>query len=191
MEYSDAVLTIIGQAGGGILTRSVVRHMVYFASQKEILEDDFTSDHFGPRSSGVNISILSLMASNFLTEELGKRAAWSSNERLYTYSLTEEGRLIWKDVQSDFPDRCANLKTIVETSKNIAQFSFPSIACAAKVHYTFREQKLSINERYFLAEAQKFNWYGLDDSEKRTAFELLRCLGLTNSSTNSRVHHFH
>ena len=191
MDYSDAVLTITGQVDGGIMGRTAIQKLIYFASQKGIVEGHFIPHYYGPYSEEVSRAIMSLLSLNFVKEALFSASDWPYNFRRYTYSLTEEGVGLLKLIEAEYSSEYQELKTIVETSKDVAGLSILIMSCAAKVHYILKRRREAMNSKpvakrrgeaafQIQSEPQKLGWR-LTTEQMEKAVELLQQLELAET----------
>ena len=177
MDYFDAVLTITGQIEDGIMGRTAIQKLIYFASQKGIVKEHFIPHYYGPYSEEVSRAIMSLASLNFVREELESASDWPYDFRRYTYSLTKEGTELLESIEAESPSEYQELKAIVETSKEVTGLSIPILSCAAKVHYILKKRGGAMTSKQIQEEAQNLGWR-LTTEQMEKAVELLQRLEL-------------
>lgn len=147
MYTIDILLLVVNSEDTGKLRgRTLLQKKVYFLSVLMGVNLDFTAHRYGPYSSVVAGHLDSLVAHGFLNEEIESFATASTDRnvfgeiRRHTYSLTEEGREVWSDIETeqDFSKWKAALDLInAEPISN----DFNKLSIAAKVHYIVNWRK--------------------------------------------------
>lgn len=141
MYTIDILLLVVkGEGKNGLRGRTLLQKKVYFLSVLRGVHLDFTAHRYGPYSSVVAGHLDSLVAHGFLKEDIESFSTASTDRnvfgeiRRHTYSLTEEGREVWSDIETepDFPKWKAALDQI--NAQPISN-DFNKLAIAAKVHY--------------------------------------------------------
>ena len=161
-----AILIGTSFAGERRLLRTQLQKIMYFASQKNILEDSFGRGYYGPFSSNVANSTESLVSANFLNE------IFSGG---YNYSLSKDGKNAVSQLKKEIPsDVFDALAKIVEMCRNR---STSSLSIAAKVHFILRKMGISMTTKQIASQAEKLEW-NLSREEVLDASNLLKELGL-------------
>lgn len=184
MDYLDAVLTTIGEAQDENVGRTALQKLIYFASQKEIVEDTYFPHYYGPYSEEVQRTIMSLISRNLAREELesGKvHSTWPFDFKRYIYTPTEDGKQVLRIIEEEYPSQYKELSEIIETSKKVTGLSFLVLSYAAKVHYILRRKELPMNATEIQMEAKNLGWK-LTDVQMEKAVELLQRIGLAETT---------
>lgn len=183
MDYLDAVLTTIGEAQDENVGRTALQKLIYFASQKEIVEDTYFPHYYGPYSEEVQRTIMSLVSRNFIREESASApmTTWPFDFKRYIYTPTEDGKQVLRIIEEEYPSQYKELSEIIETSKKVTGLSFLVLSYAAKVHYILRRKELPPNATEIQDEAQKHGWK-ITQGQMEKAFELLQHIGLAKNT---------
>ena len=141
MHIIDALLLTVEREGkNGLHGRTLLQKKLYFLSVLQNVNFGFSAHYYGPYSSFVAEHLNGLVedgifkeATEFFTTNSTERNALGEMRR-HTYSLTDEGKKLWKATQekSDFRKWDKALKKI--NDQKIAD-DFNLLSIAAKVHY--------------------------------------------------------
>ena len=170
MHIIDILLLVVAREKGGKLRgRTLFQKKVYFLSVLRKKNFGFSAHYYGPYSSFVAEHLDGLVNdgvleedTRFFTDPTEKNDL--GEKRRHTYSLTDEGKEVWKTVQEkeDFQKWNEELKKI--NDREIAG-NFNLLSIAAKVHYIVDwEGEKSVKEV-----CQTAKEYGWDFTEKDIA----------------------
>jgi len=169
----EAVAILLGcfLAGESGLLRTQLQKILYFASQRGILEDSFGRGYYGPFSSDVANSAESLVSANFLNETI---EVFPENIG-YNYSLTQDGKEVIPQLKEQIPMKAVEeLREIVELCRNRTA---TSLSIAAKVHYVLKGMNVPMTAGQIANQAEKLKW-NISPDEVVEASKLLKELKL-------------
>jgi uncharacterized protein YwgA len=166
-----AILLACFLAGADGLLRTSMQKILYFASQKGILEDSFGRGYYGPFSADIANSAESLVSTNFLNETV----EFFLKSIGYRYSLTSDGNKIIPELQKQIPTNSAEeLGKIVDLCRNRTA---TSLSIAAKVHYIIKRMNIPMTAEQIASQAEKLKW-SISPEEVVEASKLLEELEL-------------
>lgn len=159
-------------AGSKGLLRTQLQKILYFASQKGILEDSFDPSYFGPFSPNIANSAESLVNKNFLDEGIEYYFPGTIG---YRYNLSHDGEKVISTLRERFAR--ANVKGLREVIAICKNQETRSLSIAAKVHYILKSMGIPMTSEEITVQAKKLNW-DLSGDEVKAASKLLRDLDL-------------
>ena len=166
-----AILLGCSRAGEGGLLRTQLQKIMYFASQKDILEDSFGRGYYGPFSSDVANFMESLVSANFLNETIEFFAGGIG----YNYSLTKDGKEVIPQLKKQISmEVVEELAEIIEICRNRTA---SSLSIAAKVHYVLKKMNVPMTTKQVASHAEKLKW-GISPDKVLEASKLLKELEL-------------
>ena len=144
---------------------------MYFSMSYLGLKGDFIAHYFGPYSASVD-SILGQLVSIGLIEE---RAILTDNSRkMYHYNLTPDGQLYSRKLAKKHDKKMKVINKITDAFENIGGNRITRFACAAKVHYLAKGNRiLTIDSA--INEAKSLGWH-LSESEIVNAAQTIKSL---------------
>lgn len=170
MDYVEALLCLLFQVGESVRTK--IQKIMYFASQKGLIEDTFIPHYYGPYSREVADTTESLVSIGFLREDIRLFREGMG----YKYSLTEDGKLVLEDMISTkiSPENYAGLSKIAETCKDATPIL---LSIAAKVHFILKQKNEPMTPEQICEHAKGLNWE-ITSEQIEAACELLKKLEL-------------
>lgn len=158
-------------AGSSGLLRTQLQKILYFASQKNILEDSFGRGYYGPFSSDVANSAESLVGADFLNETVQLFPKGIG----YRYSLTEGVEEVIPQLEKQIPAQVIEeFSEIIERCRNQTA---SSLSIAAKVHYVLRRRGVPMTAQEIANQAERMKWR-VSPGEVLEASRLLKELGI-------------
>lgn len=152
LSETTAVLLTTFLAGGDGLLRTSLQKILYFASQKGILEDSYGRGYYGPFSPDVANSAESLVSVNFLRETV----EFFPESIGYKYSLTQDGRKVTPQLKEQTPTKMVEeLGKIIELCRNRTA---SSLSIAAKVHYVLKRMNVPMTAEEIASQAKELRW---------------------------------
>lgn len=162
-----AVLLGCSLAGDDGLLRTKLQKILYFASQKGILDDSFGRGYYGPFSPSIANSAESLVSTNFLKEAI----EFFPEGRGYNYSLSDDGKKIIPVLEKQIPSEMTEeLARIIEVCRNRTT---SSLSIAAKVHYILKRMGVPMTAEQIANQAEKMRW-NISPEEVLEASRLLK-----------------
>ena len=168
MRITDVLLLVVEREGkDGLHGRTLLQKKLYFLSVLQKANFGFSAHYYGPYSGFVAEHLNGLVEdgifkenTEFFTTDSTERNDLGEKRR-HTYSLTDEGKKIWKIIQekNDFPEWDKALKKI--NGQEIAG-DFNLLSIAAKVHYIVDWE----GEKSMKEVCQTAKEYGWDFTEK-------------------------
>ena len=170
MDYVEALLCLLFQIGESVRTK--IQKVMYFASQKGLIEDTFIPHYYGPYSREVADTTESLVSIGFLREDM----RFFREGMGYRYSLTEDGKLILEDMISTkiSAENYDELSKLAEICKDATPIL---LSIAAKVHFILRQKSEPMNPEQICEHAKGLNWE-ITSEQIESACELLKKLTL-------------
>lgn len=173
MTLSEETAILLGyfHAGKDGLLRTQLQKIMYFASQKGILDDSFGRGYYGPFSSDVANSMESLVSANFLNETI----EFFPTGIGHNYHLTKDGNEVIPQLKKQTHVEVAEeLARIVEICRNRTA---SSLSVAAKVHYVLKKMNVAMTAKQIASQAEELKW-NISPNEVLEASRLLEELGL-------------
>lgn len=183
MDRLDLVLAILDSNGGKVDGRTVVQKLGYFTSKCTRLEDVHYRDFFyGPFSKAVALALEDLDDAMLLYEMVR-----SSPIESYTYALTDDGRMIVREVKERCRRECKIIDRIVSICRDRCSLQAHPLACAAKSHYMMDHGRGGEDRSPAGIEAmvRGFGW-NLNGEDIRCGVGLLKALDLPSSGAVDR-----
>lgn len=166
-----AVFLAALHAGSKGLLRTQLQKILYFASQKGVLEDSFGPGYFGPFSPNIANSTESLVNKNFLEEKI----EYFPGTIGYRYRLSDDGKKVVSMLREKYTR--ANGKGLRRVVTICKDQGIRSLSIAAKVHYILKTMRVPMTSEEIAAQAKILNW-DLSGDEVEAASKLLRDLDL-------------
>jgi len=157
-------------AGGKGLLRTELQKILYFASQKGILENSFGLGYYGPFSPNIANSAESLVNKNFLDET----TEFFPEAIGYRYRLSDDGKKVVPTLIEKLGQSVKGLRKTVAICKDQGS---RSLSIAAKVHYILKMMGAPMTSEEIAAQAKKLNW-DISGYEVEAASKLLQDLDL-------------
>ena len=175
MDKHDLVLAILDSNRGTVGNRTSLQKLGYFASTRTALDGVGYKDYFyGPFSKGVAIALEDLSEALLLYESVR-----SSPIETYSYTLTDDGREIVKEVRERCREECGVIGEIVSVCRDRCNLEPHPLACAAKSHYLMvRCEGGEDFTRAEMAEAARGFGWNLSDEEIGRGVDLVDALCL-------------
>lgn len=165
----EAILLVNHAAEGDQLYRTQLQKILYFASQKDLLQDSFVRGYYGPFSSKIAKTIEGMVEGNFLNESI----FFDSGTVGYKYRLAGDGKEIIRILVEKNSKEFEELIKIVEICKNQSSM-FLSIA--AKVHFILKKMETSMSSKEVVNKAKLLDW-NIKEDEVIAVSRLLSELG--------------
>ncbi len=131
----DDLLTLILHASSDnsrIDGRTTIQKISYFASSHLKTDYGYFPHYFGPYSPTIASSLQQLVSLGLVAEE----SVLTQNERkMYSYSLTEDGKTYAKSIVPKFKPQFKTIKKVVDSAQVINGHRINRLSAAAKVHY--------------------------------------------------------
>jgi uncharacterized protein YwgA len=172
------MILLIDAAGGSVEGRTTLQKWLYFASVKTGLNLGFIPHFYGPFSDSVSRTIYDLIASDFLVES-GRVTRY--DRVIYTYTLTEDGKNIAKDLKRSNEALYRKLKEVVDTCNNVVGNNISILSWAAKTYYLLHRQSKKITYAEIRKTARSLGWQ-LSDTEIDSGVKLLSALRLAKKN---------
>ncbi len=174
VDKSTVMILLIEAAGGSVEGRTTLQKWFYFTSVKTNLDFGFVPHFYGPYSETVSRTINDLISSDFLFE-MGRM---TRHERIiYTYTLTEDGKNIAKDLKRENKELYSKIKEIVDTCTEVVGNNINILSWAAKVYYLLQRQGKQITYGEIKKMGKGLGWQ-LSEVEIDSAAKLLSALKL-------------
>lgn len=138
MDYLDAVITVIGLSDR--IGRTVIQKLIYFASQKGIVEDTYFPHYYGPYSKEVASALGTAVSIDFVQESTVDLPEYGGKR--YVYTLTSSGEELYSMIKEEQAKDWEKLKQIVSICEKTAKLNMQVMACATKVHYILKQEKI-------------------------------------------------
>lgn len=176
--HAEVLISILDAMGGEVVGRTVLQKLSYFISVKTNYDLQHSAHYYGPYSRTITSTIQDLTASDFVREE-----GWITfNDRVaYTYSLTQDGLSIAKNIRRDSPELYNIVKNIVNTCSEIVGNDIDILSWAAKVYYIASQEGHKITYKEIRKIGESFGWQ-ISGSQIESAVELLKALQLVETS---------
>jgi len=177
VNESEFLTIVLGS--GKITGRTALQKLAYFASLKIGFDLGFVAHYYGPYSTSVATASENLTTLGLVKEEV----RWTTRDRrIYTYSLTEDGKTILADVESKNPVETAKVRQEINKCVEVAGNNTNVLVCAAKVHYVLCKKKGKAIKYQAVREiARSFGW-DLSNKEIDSGAKLLQALGLAKKA---------
>lgn len=173
MTLSKEIPILLGcfHAGKDGLLRTQLQKIMYFTSQKGILDDSFGRGYYGPFSSDIANSMESLVSANFLNETI----EFFPTGIGYNYCLTKDGKKVIPQLKKRIPvEVVEELARITEICRNRTA---SSLSIAAKVHYVLKKMNVAMTAEQIASQSEKLKW-DISPDEVLEASKLLEELEL-------------
>jgi len=168
------MILLIEAAGGSVEGRTTLQKWLYFTSVKAKLDFGFAPHFYGPYSETVSSAISNLIASDFIFE-MGRMTRY---ERIiYTYTLTEDGKNIARDLKGTNKELYSKIKEVVDTCTEVVGNNINTLSSAAKVYYLLQKQGKQITYEEIKRMGKNLGWQ-LSETEIDSAAKLLSALKL-------------
>ena len=169
------MLAILDSNRGTVGNRTSLQKLGYFASTRTALDGVGYKDYFyGSFSKGVAIALEDLSEALLLYESVR-----SSPIETYSYTLTDDGREIVKEVRERCREECGVIGEIVSVCRDRCNLEPHPLACAAKSHYLMvRCEGGEDFTRAEMAEAARGFGWNLSDEEIGLGVDLVDALCL-------------
>lgn len=174
LDPDDLVLLILLAANeyGGIDGRTAIQKIAYFVVNKIGISNDYIPHYYGPYSQQVAYT-LGQICSLGLVEE--KALQTGNNRKLYSYSLTGDGREYADGVKKHHRAQYNIIKQIVDNVNQVEGDKIESLACAAKIHYLVTNSKERITLESAKTKAKNLGW-NLSDKQVINSVDILKDL---------------
>ena len=185
MYTIDMLLLVVNSENEGKLRgRTLLQKKIYFLSILMGVNFDFSAHRYGPYSSLIAGHLDSLVAHGFLNEEIESFAKASADRnvfgeiRRHTYSLTDEAREVWSDIESEpnFREWKSRLDLINEQP---ISNDFNKLSIAAKVHYIVNWRKKATKSEVKQV-AKEYDWK-MEEDDIEGVLSFLTELGLVTT----------
>lgn len=174
MDYLDAVMAIVYQSQSFEIPigRTAIQKLVYFASQKGIVEDEDTyfPHYYGPYSKETARALSTAVSIDFVQENSEKFPDFDGKR--YVYEVTESGKKLCSALEKEQGEDWGKLGQIVETCRKTANLNMQIMACAAKVHCIIKQENAPMTSDEIRRVASDLRWELTEDDIDR-AVDLL------------------
>ncbi|MGP8070197.1 MAG: hypothetical protein ACLP5V_09930 [Candidatus Bathyarchaeia archaeon] len=177
---AEEFLPLLISAAVSIQGRTAVQKLGYFASIVLGLDLGYTAHYYGPYSPLLASYLQNFVGSDYI-EESGRQTAL--DRVVYSYSMTDDGSALAKQLQNQHAKEFAIIKQIVEKCQEIAGGNTNVLSWAAKVHYILSAEKTSITSDQAVSIAKTFGWK-LSEEEVKSGVKLLTALSLAVAESN-------
>lgn len=158
--------------------RTAIQKLGYFTSIILRVDLGYVPHYYGPYSPLLASYLQNLVGSDYV-DESGRQTAL--DRVIYSYSMTDDGSALAKQLQDRYGAEFSIIKQIVEKCQEIAGTNVNVLSWAAKVHYILSQEKRPITFDKAIAIADTFGWK-LSESEVQSAVKLLAALSLATES---------
>jgi uncharacterized protein len=163
IDTDDLILLILlaSDDHNKIDAKTVIQKIAYFSVNSLGIKNDFLPHYFGPYSQQVVFALDKLISMGFVEE---KSIITPNSRRMYSYSLTKDGKTYSSQIHKKYPKQFSAIKKIVQTIKDIPGDRLNNVSCAAKIHYLAKisMEQLTINSA--IKKAQSQGW-SLDEKQ--------------------------
>jgi uncharacterized protein len=175
MDAEDLVLLLLGASNSPIRGRTVIQKTGYFShvSIAEVKPITFKPHYYGPYSPEIAAALSDLVAMGFVREEADTTPSGNS---VYTYALTNDGRVLEKRLESTHKATVERIRKIEATCRDDANSNPNILSWAAKAHYLLRASGKPMSADDAVALGRDFNWE-LSSEDANRGLELLLKLG--------------
>ena len=136
--------------------KTSIQKIAYFSVSSLGIDNDFKPHYFGPYSHQITSSVEELISLGFVEEKV----AFTQNKRkMYSYSLTQDGKLYSSKLSKTLKNIFQEIKKIVDSINQIQQDQINRLSCAAKIHYLnniTKSNKIDIDTA--IKNARKLGW---------------------------------
>jgi uncharacterized protein len=174
LETSEFILILLHSRPEGIDGRTAVQKLGYFATVQLNKHLGYEADFYGPFSTNVAANLQNLVESDFVVE---KQRITSRFRKMYSYTLTDEAKIIAKNLKKKYPKEAKVINGVVKKCDKIVNCDYNVLSWAAKVHYVLTKNKKPMTYSEAIAASNKFGWR-LSESQISSASKLLRELKL-------------
>ena len=160
MHIHDLILLVIENEGEkGLRGRTLLQKKLYFLSVLKSVDLGFCPHYYGPYSSWIAENLDILVSVGFIkeiTETFSTDRNIFGEIRRHTYSLTDDGRIIWDDIQKEGEIQSWQELLGRINSQPLAN-DFNQLSIAAKVHYIVNAKGGATTEQVRQT-AQAYGW---------------------------------
>ena len=137
LDEHTVVILALYAAGGTIEGKTTLQKLCYFASIKSGLDFGYEPHFYGPYSKAISRATDELIVSDFILE----RGRITRYDRvIYTYSLTNDGINIARDLKKQKPELYSILKEIFEICDKTVGNNILILSWAAKIYYLLQKK---------------------------------------------------
>ena len=171
MDGFDVLVSILRFDRWGILGRTAVQKLAYFASCKfsGLVVPPYEPGYFGPHSAGLEQMLARLMSFGFVNENLvvGGYAR-------YAYALNKDGLQMSDNARNKHADEFTGILQLVSDCKHECNLDIPVMSAASKIHYMVKEGMTMDDAARYVRGLQ---W--ITDDQDARGIRLLSKLGLS------------
>jgi len=171
VEKWEIILLLTDIFDADELFRTKIQKMIYFASQKELMDNSFDRGYYGPYSSEIANNLQTMVEGRYLEE----RCHYFVNGYIgYSYNLTQDGRELIPVLRENNPREFLILKDIVKVCRNK---NSDELSKAAKIHFIVKKSGSKMTDDDIIRSAKDFKW-NISKEDLDSAIELLLDLDL-------------
>lgn len=183
LELLKAILLTIQAADGRISGRTAIQKLVYFETVKNITRAEYRPHYYGPYSEEVANAIQTLVALKFLKEEEVSYGIEPRPWRVFKYEMSDEGKKAVEQISSENAKEYEQIKSVVETSKNVVGLDANAMSLAAKAYFVLLKGKHAMTCEEIKKDAIDYGWKIPGEVSIDKAVDLLNELGLCKPCT--------
>jgi uncharacterized protein len=178
MNADDLILIMLSHSEEQMIAgRTLLQKIAYFLNVKMDLDIEFTPYYYGPYSREIAESLASLKSCGIIKEEVREYMSFDFNvtyePRKYTYSLTEIGLKIAKDIEKENPSQTFKIACLLLKLKEFGvEHDYKNLSIAAKMHNILIRQGRPLAISEILDEAKALGW-NISSAEAQNAVDLL------------------
>jgi hypothetical protein len=162
MKIRDLVVLAYGAFGGEILGKTSLQKKIYFIGVglgKEA-KLGYRAHYYGPYSDAVAEANSELKSLGYLTECTN---SWGSDQRgfeiaRYDYSLTEEGKRLYKRKKSEHPELYREIQRLADAIKSAGDVNYWELSIAAKTYFMLKNHGRTATFKEIQRIAQRLGW---------------------------------
>jgi hypothetical protein len=174
LDESGIIILALYAAGGTVEGKTTLQKWGYFASVKTRVDLGYEPHFYGPYSKTIARAADELIASDFIIE----RGRITQYDRvIYTYTLTNDGISIAKDLVEQNLDLYKVIKEIVEVCDKTVGNNMSILSWAAKVYYLLQKKGKEITYKEIEKIGMNLGWE-LSEKEIDSGVKLLAALRL-------------
>ena len=173
MRVDQLVLLAVGGSSDGVIAgRTRLQKVVYFLSEFRRISAGYAPSYYGAYSEEVARSVESLVARGLVNEDVDLvPSAGPFEGRMYSYTLTDDGREILSVLADEFPDEykalSGDLDKLLDGSPRTA-----TLAVASKLHTLVKRSSTPVRAEDLPRLATRFGWT-ISADELRSGIEFL------------------
>jgi uncharacterized protein YwgA len=174
LDEPSIIILALYAAEGTMEGKTTLQKWCYFASVKTGLDLGYEPHFYGPYSKTIARATDELIASDFILE----RGRITQHDRvIYTYTLTNDGMSIARDLVKQFPKLYKVLEEIARTCNETVGNNISILSWAAKIYYLLQKKGKQITYEEIEKIGTNLGWE-LSEREIDSGVKLLSALRL-------------